>query len=316
MIDTYTKKGTGFMRKELKTVDELIQHMKQKGICFEIVNEEKAKEFLQNSNYYFKLASYRTNYDKVSAGERQGQYINLEFAYLKELSKVDRYLRYLILKMCLDIEHSLKTILIGDIEKNQEEDGYNIVEIFIKERPQCLHSIKNHSSSEYCKNLIEKYYPNFPVWAFMEVISFGDLVYLCKCYDKKYPKRIKNIDLLYSVRRLRNAVAHNNCLLNKLQKGSSRPPSQISKFVSQIDGIGRDMRKSKLSNTFLSDFTTLLYGYDYFVKSHNTKKERFEELNTFVHGRMIEHKEYFEKNECIKTAYQFVEKVVDYLIKI
>ena len=38
--------------KLLKTSDELISHMKTKGIKFNIVNEEDAKLFLQNNNSY------------------------------------------------------------------------------------------------------------------------------------------------------------------------------------------------------------------------------------------------------------------------
>ena len=49
--------------KLLKTSDELISHMKLKGIKFDIAKED-AKVFLQNNNYYMKLASYRANYDK------------------------------------------------------------------------------------------------------------------------------------------------------------------------------------------------------------------------------------------------------------
>ena len=45
--------------KLLKTSDELISHMKIKGIRFDIAKEEDAKVFLQNNNYYMKLASYR-----------------------------------------------------------------------------------------------------------------------------------------------------------------------------------------------------------------------------------------------------------------
>ena len=48
--------------KLLKTSDELISHMKIKGIKFDIAKEEDAKVFLQNNNYYMKLASYRANY--------------------------------------------------------------------------------------------------------------------------------------------------------------------------------------------------------------------------------------------------------------
>ncbi len=62
--------------KLLKTTDELIEHMKAKGIKFNITTEEDAKMFLQNNNYYMKLASYRANYDKHKGDDK---YINLDF---------------------------------------------------------------------------------------------------------------------------------------------------------------------------------------------------------------------------------------------
>lgn len=52
------------MQKLIKTSNELIEHMKNKGIKFNIINEIEAKKFLENNNYYFKLAAYRKNYFK------------------------------------------------------------------------------------------------------------------------------------------------------------------------------------------------------------------------------------------------------------
>jgi len=60
--------------KELLTVDQLIDHMKYRGIKFKEISEEEAKIFLNNNNYYMKLASYRANYVKCQSGEREGQY--------------------------------------------------------------------------------------------------------------------------------------------------------------------------------------------------------------------------------------------------
>ena len=88
----------GGSMKALLTAQELVAHMKKKGIGFTIVNEENAEDFLQHHNYYLKLASYRENYKKYSTGDKAGQYVNLEFAYLKELSTLDMYLRYLVLQ--------------------------------------------------------------------------------------------------------------------------------------------------------------------------------------------------------------------------
>ena len=56
-------------QKKLLSIDDLIHHMKVgKGIRFDIVSEEEAKHFLCKHNYYFKLVSYRKNYNKASLG--------------------------------------------------------------------------------------------------------------------------------------------------------------------------------------------------------------------------------------------------------
>ena len=100
--------------KTLLKPSELVDSMEKRGITFNITSKKSAIHFLNEHNYYFKLAAYRANYDKYPMGQLKGKYINLDFAYLQELSTIDMHLRYLILKMCLDIEHQTKVLLIHD----------------------------------------------------------------------------------------------------------------------------------------------------------------------------------------------------------
>jgi hypothetical protein len=101
------------MSKTKLSIRDQIIHMKDlKGVNFSIINETDAEKFLMENNYYFKLKSYAKNYDKYVSGKSAGKYINLEFAYLKELSTLDMYLRKFIIKMTLDIEHFLKIQLV------------------------------------------------------------------------------------------------------------------------------------------------------------------------------------------------------------
>ncbi|WP_158655921.1 MULTISPECIES: hypothetical protein [unclassified Helicobacter] len=44
--------------KEKLTIDEQILHMQKLGIAFELYTEQKAKYFLANNNYFFKIKSY------------------------------------------------------------------------------------------------------------------------------------------------------------------------------------------------------------------------------------------------------------------
>ena len=139
------------------------------------------------------------------------------------------------------------------------------------------------------------------------------MVKLYEYYSERYPGRLKDSELLYSIRDLRNATAHSNCLINKLQRGTNKPSVKIIKFVSNIDGIGTSMRKNKLSNKFLYDFISLLYVYNEFINVNIVKQKRFKQIQEFMYDRVIKNREYFEKNECIKTAYTFVKKVIDYM---
>ena len=116
----------------------LINHLKDKGVLFTVVKEEEAKKYLFENNNYFKLSSYRKNYDKYLGGENDGKYIKLEFAYLKDLAIIDMRLRYILVQMALDIEHYIKIQLLNHITNDENEDGYSIVEDYIRQYVRTL----------------------------------------------------------------------------------------------------------------------------------------------------------------------------------
>lgn len=305
--------------KRMLSVDELIQHMKEKGITFKEVSESDAKVFLQKNNYYMKLASYRLNYEKCTTGKRVGQYTKLDFGYLQELSTLDMYLRYMIIEICLDIEHAIKVKLIDSIAQSSVEDGYDVVKKFIArdENLRILKSIRNHKSGEYCKDLIEKYYPYFPVWVFVELISFGDLLYFCSFYEKEYDVKIVNNTLMNTIRDLRNASAHSNCILNKMTEkidSTKQVNSDISNFIKGMSNISKTSRVNNLNYKFANSFITLLYVYDSLM-TEGSKQKRYKQLQEFMEGRMLKHKAYFLSNSKIVGVYNFHKKVIDNLVK-
>lgn len=116
--------------KPKQTAPQLIEKMKNKGITFKYITEEKAAEYLVNKNNYLRTAAYRKNYQKYHNGSNKGKYISLDFSFLQELSTIDMHFRFLITKMCLDIEHDLKVQMLKDIETDSTTDGYEIVNIF------------------------------------------------------------------------------------------------------------------------------------------------------------------------------------------
>ena len=310
--------------KQLLTADQLIEHMKTKGITFNIISESEAKTFLQENNYYLKLASYRENYPKYTAGSKAETYINLDFAYLKELSTIDMHLRYNILRMCLDLEHYLKVSLLTHIEQNPEEDGYEIIRRFIGyvdkhgkyQNEFILKKIRGHKSSDYCKDLIEKYYPYFPAWVFVELISFGDLAYLLAFYDKLYSDTIVNNKFMNIVRDIRNAAAHNSCLINKLfepLEPKQQVDSAITNYIKSIPSISSYSRTKNLKYRVIYNFIAFIYVYETVVPDGPSKQHRHEELKALFNTRMVAHKDYFSLNNKITAVYSFVQKVIDNL---
>lgn len=301
--------------KKMLSAEELIMHMKEKGITFNEITENEAKEFLCNNNYYMKLASYRANYNKCAEGKRAGKYAKLDFAYLKELSTIDMHLRYYIVEMCLDIEHAIKVQLLKRISNDPREDGYEVVKRFLADGDniKILREIKSRKSGEYCQDLINKYYPYFPVWVFVEIISFGTLLHFCAFYQSNYNETIINNSLMNVVRDFRNASAHSNCLLNHLTQKmdeSKQPHSDVTKFVAKIKSISSTSRTNNLSSLFGYNMTTLLLVYDSLV-ADVVKKKRYEELKNFMNERVIRNKHYFMSNSKIVGVYNFFKKILD-----
>lgn len=284
--------------------------MKEKGILFNVISEDEANKFLEEQSYYFKLAAYRKNYDKSLIGRNKDKYINLDFAYLKDLYSIDNQLRTIILQMCLDIEHFLKTLLLNDIEKNISEDGYNIVCKWDKEnfyRDKIIRYLK----TSYCRELIKKYHPNYPIWVLMELLSFGDVCKLIEFYNREYPKRLPfNVKLLFPIRDLRNACAHSNCLIYNVREDyGSKPNAIVLKEVQTIKYVGKRIINSKLKNKPIHDFICLLYTYPLIVQNKKLTMLRRYELNQLIKKYMLIHANYYEKNITLKTAYQFLRKV-------
>lgn len=315
--------------KPKKTTSQLISMMRNdKGITFNYISEEKAADFLSDVNNYMRTASYRKNYTKVHGGPNDGKYERLDFAYLKEMSTIDMHFRFIISKMCLDIEHALKVRLINDIENNSGSDGYDIVKTFFNQNPDVVHSLEKMTNSPFTGDLIQKYftikktpdpssgkklnqityYDDCPAWVLVEILSYGEFI---RFYNAYYGNSapIKS-NLLHLVRSLRNGTAHNNCILADLKHNTSIPPVEIKIAVQQILEISKSQRQKKLSTRPMLEFVTMLYVYNKVV-SEKVKYHHVDELKNLFFNRMLEKKAFFRDNDLIRTNYEFACKIID-----
>ena len=197
------------------------------------------------------------------------------------------HFRFLILKMCSDIEHDLKVWLLKDIENNPATNGYDIVYSLLSQNRYIIGKLEATSVSPFTSDLVHKYftlektynpekrrkenritaYDDCPAWVLMEMLTFGDFIKFYEFYCS-------------------------------------------TRLYTKISSISTKQRQKKLSCRPMLEFVALLYTYN-LVVSDKVKHYRILELKDLFFHRFSYKREYFQKNELIKSNYQFVCKVIN-----
>lgn len=315
--------------KPMMHIDEMVSYLKLKNIKFEKISEKDALKYLRQNNNYYNLTSYKQNFDKYFIdGKFTNKYIDLDFAYLKDLSIIDYRLRLLLFDMIINIEHYLKIRILNTIEILDEEDGYKIVNKYLEKDyndlkfPKKVHnSIFKKVGSEYYYKIFSRYdidkdkkLENIPIWEFLEIITFGELVNFYDYFTKEYSLIDENkyVYILRDIVKLRNAVAHNTCVLSELNRKDNNYPAsyKIINYLKECN-IGKDSRNNKLSNSRVRQITYTLYMFNEIVTSDGVKENVKKQINELFFNRIIYNKEYYNNNELLKSTYKYFKKIVE-----
>ena len=295
------------------TVPDIISYCKETlGITFNLKSEEEAAVFLAKHNYFFRLKQYADFGEKT----KSGKFINVDFGQMVELSTVDMFLRKLILKMTLDFEHYLKVKIINDSQENHSDDGYAVVESFLETHNRVRHLIENlnNSSNFYNRQVFEKYKETPSVWSIVEMLGFSDFIDFYAHYYQYFHLKCEYTPHFDSVRRLRNAAAHNTCMISNLKPQNwfkSDIEINFELLGAKLD-VGNGVISSCLKVPVLNDFAVMLSNYVKLISSPKIKEKTLEEIQDFFNGRMILNKDYFENVNEIKNAYHFAKAVLDF----
>ena len=298
------------------TVPEIISYCKETlGITFNLKSEDEAAVFLAKHNYFFRLKQYADFGEKT----KSGKFINVDFGQMVELSTVDMFLRKLILKMTLDFEHYLKVKIINDSQENPSDDGYAVVESFLETHNRVRHLIENlnNSSNFYNRQVFDKYKEKTSVWSIVEMLGFSDFIDFYAHYYQFFHLKCEYTPHFDSVRRLRNAAAHNTCMISNLKPQNwfkSDIEINFELLGAKLE-VGNGVISSCLKVPVLNDFAVMLSNYVKLISSPKIKEKTLEEMQDFFNGRMILHKDYFENVNEIKNAYHFAKAVLDYYCK-
>jgi hypothetical protein len=286
-----------------------IQQMKSQNIGFNIVKEPEALEYLAKHTYYFRLKHYAENYEKIKKSGVGTRYIDLEFAYLKELSLIDLYYRRVMFNLVQDVEHYAKIQLLNALAKNKKENGYSIVTEYMEKHKYLDRELSRHQS-KYAKGLIEKYNGNFAVWNIIEVQTFSQFIDLYDLYFEKYQQKHVETKYLNVVKALRNSIAHNNCLMFSLRPSAACSDTEDAVRIAM--GLGLEEGDSRAMNhvTFIKELNITLYVYWHIVSSTEEKHFQLELLNDLVNKRFNRHMHFFDNNKVVLPVLKYAQKLV------
>ena len=326
-------------------INEQIQELRTLGVLFDDTERVNIVRFLSENTYYEKLRTYLGNNPDHLEQPR------ITFAELVELSRIDFRLSRQVLTLSLSIEHALKLRIIPlilnsqelllskcldkiDDEQRQKAAGKKTrsrlpSEQLIKTTPYSKSYLNNNSDNDDSGR--QKTVRECSLWELFETQSFWFILELYKasCSIAQEEPAVP-FELLESVKNLRNAASHGNCLLAKTtsvahQEGDA---CQLSEEMPELFPTPSPLQQLSTSETtylspiLLHDFCALLYCHRSFVSSQRMRAHSFEELGVLA-TRIDEAKQLLQKEPAedsqfrreISSTLGFLLLTIDHFIK-
>lgn len=312
-------------RKPMLTVGEQIEHLKSRGVTFELCSEEVAAFYLEHANNYLRVAAYRKLYPRQVDGPNPGAYINLDFEDLVEFSSIDRRLREALLAATIDVEHFAKVEFLQRCGQHHE-DGYSIVVDYLEsvssyQRARIEGALNargrdGRAHDEYSGDLISHYHGSYPIWVFLEVVEFGVLVDMWRYCSGRWGDQAMRDEhyVLKSVKALRNACAHNSLIVNGFTRAVGNADYQVSRCISVSlaqNGMPKTKsRRAKLKNLRMAQIAATLYSVSEFCQLDTTRERhamRMAAVRSYAESRGV----LSRANGGITSFFAFVWKMVD-----
>lgn len=263
--------------KPMLTPEEQVELLKAKGVTFERCSERRAIEALSREDTFLHLASCRRLFQKHAEGRSKGRYVKLDFANLIALNELDSKVRRIFLIASQDVERLAKTAIITRISESLEEDGYGIVAGFMEsqqgryrgyiERDLSLRMSAELEGDIYSGRIIAHYSEALPVWAFLEVVTFGTLLaFYLFCSERWGDSTMREEHyILKGVKSVRNCCSHGSCILNGLDKSYESDYALSNLVYDWLNSNGipnNKARRAKLRNRRIQQLLEVLVMFD------------------------------------------------------
>lgn len=248
-----------------KSIDSLMKNMRDnKGIK---IKGSTQKKKLRHMGYFHGYKGYRY------CNTPQSLLPYSDFNELQAVYDFDMKIKALFYPQIMFLETALKNyaleVIINEVKSDRFADIYASVlndyksyavgtrdyKTAISKRMNVRNKIYGDISRDYGNNnIITHYYDKdrpVPIWAIFEIISLGEFGYFISCLNSNVRAKISSSigikssmdrdakmleKIVFTLKDLRNAVAHNNTIFDTRFKTSSIN-SRISKYISAEIGI-------------------------------------------------------------------------------
>ena len=263
--------------KPMLTPEGQVELLKAKGVTFERCSEDQAIDALSRQGTFMHLVSCRRLFQKHAEGRDRGLYVKLDFADLLALNGLDARIRRAFLFAAQDVERFAKTAVITRISEDPAEDGYGIVADFIEsqqgryrgyiERDLSLRMSAEVEGDIYSGRIIAHYSEAMPVWAFLEVVTFGTLLaFYLFCSERWEDAAMREEHyILKGVKSVRNCCSHGSCILNGMDKSYESDYALSSLVYDWLNSNGipnSKTRRAKLKNRRVQQLLETLVMFD------------------------------------------------------
>ncbi len=236
-----------------KTLNQLMKHLREiHGIE---IKGSKHKTLLRHYGYYHGYKGYRF------FKEKKNEIFYTDFGQVIAVIEYDHKLKALFYPRLMFLEMALKNIVIDEIVKHIKNPSFDAVyaecmcdngentklrlkRLKLKDKIHSTLSIRYSQSlsNDYSKRnrMISHYYnrgDEVPIWAIFEIITLGDFAELLGCLNEDIRKSIQESlmlqsgsdtgnqllpNIIFTLKGLRNAVAHNNIVFDTRFKDRAR----------------------------------------------------------------------------------------------
>jgi hypothetical protein len=145
------------------------------------------------------------------------------------------------------------------------------------------------------------------------MVSFGQYLHFYEFCAKRNQSQnkelLRRLYLMRVVKDLRNACAHNNCIINDLRAQTNRDPNEEIQKVFASLGFSKGVRSKHLKRVAMYQIITTLYAHKEIVISPGVHKNIALKLRD-LNDRFYRDRDY-SKNGIITSSFNILSKTFD-----